>query len=152
LSASMISHGDGREVRGGNSVERPGHQLGLKQRQSSLEAIGARPRHLGDTRQVGPVVLLNQRDMIERLEGKAWPFADGPDYRVEAFVRPNGRSFKWDPRQPEHQRLELRFLVGEPSFEFRSASARFLRLPTQLRLLFGRSLRKLSADGVSLGT
>ena len=68
LLAGDRRHGDRREAGLGDPLQRPAHQLGLEQGQPALEAIGARSRHLGDPRQIGPVVLLDQRDMVERLE------------------------------------------------------------------------------------
>ena len=60
-----------REAVGGEPLLRPDHQRLLEQRQPALQAIGARARDLGDPGQIGPVVLLDQRDMVERLEVEA---------------------------------------------------------------------------------
>ena len=68
LLARDRRHGDRGEAGLGDLLQRPAHQLGLEQRQPPFEAILPRSRDLHDPRQVRPVVLLDQRDMVERLE------------------------------------------------------------------------------------
>ncbi len=143
--------GDGRKAGGGDPLQRPGHQLRLEQRQPALEAIGAAARHLGDARQIGPVVLLDQRDMVERLEGEVRRIADGPDDGVEALVGPDRRAVVGDARKPQHQRRQLRLLHRKVVLDRRSPRSGILRLAAQLRLLFRRRFRELRADRVALG-
>ena len=47
------------------------------------------PDDLRDPRQVGPVVLLDERDMVERLEAELGRRALGADDHVGAFVGPD---------------------------------------------------------------
>ena len=72
-------HGHQREAVGGEPLLRPEHQRLLEQGQPPLEAILPRPRDLGDPRQVRPVVLLDQGDMVERLEIEGGDVALLPD-------------------------------------------------------------------------
>src|SRR6478609_7448790 len=68
LFASDGGDGDRCETGRSDLVERPSHQLGFEQGEAALEAIGAAARDLDDAAQFCPVVLLDQRDMVERLE------------------------------------------------------------------------------------
>src|SRR5690349_7846639 len=87
LVAGDRGDGDGREAGVGNLLQRPDHQLGLEQRKPALEAIGTRTRNLDDAGQISPVVLLDQRDMVERLECELARGTLRADDRVEALVR-----------------------------------------------------------------
>ena len=108
-------------------------------------------RHLRDARQIAPVVLLDQRDMVERLEVELRRLADGADDRVEALVGPDRRAFVGNAGKPQHQRLELLFLAGELAFDRRRPRAGFLRLARRARLSPRARVLELGADGVALG-
>ena len=105
----------------------------------ALEAIGAAARHLRHPRQVAPVVLLDQRDMVERLEVELRRLADGADDGVEALVGPDRRALVGNAGKPQHQRFQLRFLARQLALE-RATRARPLPSPAaELGLLLGRS-------------
>src|SRR5205085_6628815 len=82
--------GDGRdrdrgEAGGGDCLQRPRHQLGFEQRERTFEAISAAARHLRHAAELGPVVLLDKGNMVERLEVELAWLADGADDGIEAL-------------------------------------------------------------------
>ena len=117
----------------------------------ALEAISPAARHLRHPRQVGPVVLLDQRDMVERLEVELGQLALGADDLVEALVRPDRRALVGNAGQLHHQRLQLGVLAPKLAFQLRRPRAGFLGLAAKLRLLFRRRILELRADRVALG-
>jgi len=135
----------------GDPFQRPAHQLGLEQSEAALETISPRPRDLRDPRQVAPVVLLDQRDMVERVEIELGRLADGADYGVEALVGADRRALVGNTRQPQNHRLELGFALREIALQRRGAGAGFLRLPSKLGLFLRARVLELGADCVALG-
>ena len=141
--------GDRREPRLGDLLERPAHQLGLEQRQPPLEAIGPRPRHLDDPAELGPVVLLDQRDMVDRVEVEPRPLALGADDDIAVLVGPDRRPLPRDPRQPQHHRLERGFLLGQPALELARLRPRRLGLGAKRRALLGAGVLEPRADRIA---
>ena len=103
LLAGDGGDGDRGEAGLGDLLERPAHQLGLEQGEAALEAVGAAARDLDDAAEVRPVVALDQRDMVERLEGEGGRRAFLADDGVEALVGPDRRAFPGDAGQLQHQ-------------------------------------------------
>ena len=106
-------HGHQGEAVGGEPLLRPEHQRLLEQGEPALEAILPRARHLRDPREIRPVVLLDQSDMVERLEieGGNRPFLADDD--VGALVRPDRRALPGDVGHAQQQRVERRLLLAE---------------------------------------
>ena len=142
---------DRGEARFGDLLQRPAHQLGLEQGQPALEAIGPRSRHLDDPAQIAPVVLLDQRDMVERLEIEFRHRALGADDDIAVLVGPDRRALPRDAGQLEHHGLERRFLVGQRRFQLARPRARRLGLGAQRRALLGRGALEARADRIALG-
>ena len=132
-------------------LQRPRHELGLEQGERALETVGPRTRDWRDPRQIAPVVLLDQRDVVERLEIELRRLALGADNNVEAFVRPNRRPFIRNAGELQHQRFQLRFLGGELAFERRCPRARLLRLAPERCFFFRARVLEFGADRVALG-
>src|SRR5579884_760754 len=145
-------NGDRREPGGRDLLESPGHQLGFEERQAPLKAVGAASRNLRHTRKVAPVVLLDQSNMVERLEPELRRLADRADDLIGALVRTDRGAFIWDSGKLKHESLESRFLTGELFFESGGASAGLLGPATELRLLLFSRLWELCADRIALGT
>ncbi len=151
LLARHRRDGDRGETGFGDLLQRPAHQLGLEQRQPALEAILPRSRHLHDPRQVRPVVLLDQRDMVERLEIELRDLAFLPDDGVEALVGADRRAVPRNVGDAHQQRLERVFLLAELGLQLARLGARFLGPPPKLGAFLGRSALEAGADRVALG-
>ena len=151
LLARDRRHGDRGEAGPGDPLQRPGHQLGLEQRQPPLQAIGPRPRNLGHPRQIAPPILLDQRNMVERLEIEVRRRALGADDDIEALVRPDRSPVIGQARKLQLQGLEFGFLARKLAFKRGGARPRLLRLPPKLRFLLRRRVLEARADGVPLG-
>ena len=139
------------EAVGRKPLLRPQHQRLFQHREPPLEAIGARSGDLRDAGKIGPVVLLDQGDMIERREIEIRNRALGPHHRIEALVRPDRRALPRDVRHAKQQRVERRLLLAEIALDPGNLRADRLGLGAERRPLFGRGALEAVGDRVALG-
>ena len=144
-------HGHQREAVRRQPLLRPEHQRLLEQREPPLQAIGARARHLRDPREIGPVVLLDQRDMVERLEIEAGDRPFLPDDDIGALVRPDRRALPGNVRHAQQQRVERGLHLAERALDLADLRADRLGLGAERRPFLGRGALEAVADRVALG-
>ena len=100
-------HADHREVLAGEHVEGVGVHRALEQHQLARQRVGALPGHLAGPGEVRPAALLQQLDMVQRLEVELRRGAHGPDDDVGGLVGSDRGAFPRDGGGQQHQPVQL---------------------------------------------
>jgi hypothetical protein len=108
------------------------------------------PRYLRDPRQIGPVVVLDQSDMVERLEFEFGNFAFGADDDVGILVRPHRSPFVRDVGNQQQERMQRLLFFAQLAFQLRRLRPRLLGLFSELGLFLAARVLETAADGIAL--
>ncbi len=89
--------------------------------------------------------------MVERLEVELARLADRSDDLIVVFIRPDRRALVGNAREPQHQCLELKLLLGEIGLDCCRIGAGLLGALAEFGLLIGPGVLEPRADRVAFG-